>query len=184
MEASTALKEQSYIKDMCNRMDTQFGEYIFLPQEGMDRVSNANGFPQLSQIAFDDFGNEQGHLIAIPLNRGGYLKIMSAKTTDMDMIQGDIFNPDKDDKLYIFIYAIFSKMPEFTLKLMRQLITTLELLPKGITTHSCIFTESITTGDKPISEKLGLSLSYTYQLQGETLNIFQADYQKFLNNFQ
>lgn len=165
-------------------MDMRFGEYIFLPQEGMERVSNASGFPQLSQIVFDDLGVEQGHLVAIPLNRGGYLKVMSEKTTDMDMIQGDIFNPDKDDKLYIFIYAIYSKRPESVLKLMRNLISTLETLPKGITAHSCIFTESITTGDGAISEKLGLSLSYTYQLHGETLNIFQADYQKFLNTFQ
>lgn len=184
MNCGVAINNEDFIKDVYNRMDSKFGEYIFLPKEGLSRVANTDGFPQLSQIAYDELGNEQGHLIAIPLNQEGYLKVLSPKSTEVDMIQQDIFNPEKDLKLYVYIYAIFSKGPEYTVKLMQQLVNTMSTLPNGFTADSCLFMEAISTCGNKTSERLGLSLAYSYQLQGETLNIFQADFQKFLDQFQ
>ena len=138
-------------------------------------------FRGLINIAIDEHAEQVGHIIYLPFNELGYQRMISPDFSEEDITLEDIFDPGRDEKIYIFVYSIYSQSFKLTKKLIEYTMKPVEKLRSKCSEDSLIFAEVVSKQGSLIAKRMSLEEYYRYTFEDEELVLYKSDLDTYLS---
>lgn len=167
--------------EIYKKMNELFIEQDHFPIEIIKTTSK--NFPGLIQIAYDDLGIQTGHILFIPLNKTGYDNMLDPHHDESKLAETDIFNSEKDKKMYLFVYSIFSLRKRLTKELISSTVSALKGHYPQIDNESIIFTEVVTIEGERLAKRMSLEKYHSFDFKEETLHLYKSKIEQYILTF-
>ena len=162
-------------------MNDLYGTQSHIPMSLLNYV--AKNFKGFINIALNEDNEQVGHIVFIPLNRMGYNRMIDPEHSEEDLNKSDIFNSKDDQEMCLFVYSIYSLSYKLTKRLINETIIKIESLRPYLGDNSIIFTEVVTNKGGQLARRMSLEYYYSYNYQGETLNLYKSSIHDYLKAF-
>lgn len=164
-------------------MNELYGEQDHLPIDVMTYASQI--FPDLFIEALEYEKKHSGHICFIPFNKKGHEKMLSPHFPEDQMTPEDIYHPEFDDELFIFVYSIYGSKRAITKTLIEKTVQSCrQIIDKPMIKSSYIFAETVSKQGVLLAKRMGLKHHLSYQYQNETLLIYQTTLDNYINSFK
>ena len=168
------------VESIFSKMDLLYGTQSHLLSQLVLLASNH--FPGLVNIALDEQNEQRGHIVFIPFNEAGKQKILSPKMSESELNLEDLFDVNRDDKAYVFVYSIYSQNYHMTKALIQKTIISLQENELNLGSSE-IFTEVVSKEGRLLANKLSLYKSYEYSYENELIHIYDSSLNDFMKSF-
>lgn len=174
-----SLTQSSDFAPVLSQMDEIYGEQDHIPFLVLEKISSV--YPDLFKAIY--FNKELvGHMIILPFNEKGLIKITDLENDESDFDLSD-FSLIKDPQLpvYFFVYSIYGNNHRTSFKLIQSLHGSLKGYSTEISPESTLFAECVSEQGVRISEKMGLRKYFTYTFREEELHLYKANISEFVS---
>lgn len=163
-------------------MKVLFGEQSHIPMDVLIQLAHIH--PDLFLNVTNADGKNLGHLIILPFNEDGVLKITDDKSYEEDLSLLDFeISANPNSPIYLFVYSIFGRNKITSAKLVLKTYEAIARLSKIYNLEkSYIFAEVVSPTGKRISEKMNMSHYHSYEFDGEELELYKASFSDFLKS--
>lgn len=181
MSTFKTINSKKIFSETFKTMKVLFGEQSHIPFDVLLELSKL--YPDLFLDVTDKNGKNLGHLIILPFNELGVLKITDDKSYEEDLSLLDFeISASPNSPIYLFVYSIFGRNKITSAKLVLKTYEAIARLSKIYNEEkSYIFAEVVSPTGKRISEKMNMSHYHTYEFDGEELELYKASFSDFLS---
>ncbi len=174
-----SIESTTDIQKLYHQMQDLYGVQSHINEDLLLKL--ATHYPQLFLIGLNEKMEISSHLIALPLNSRGRLRMTDDSTFEADLTEEDfLLAPSERECLYIFIYSIYGKSDFQSVKMIKSLYRAIEALEHSCHKDSLLFAECVSDQGRRISERMGLFRYHTYIFEGEELFLYHSTLNKFL----